>query len=29
MPFSSLNQNLVEAWQRYQHPLVRQLAFAV
>ena len=29
MSFSSLNQNLVEAWHRYQHPLVRQLAFAV
>ncbi|WP_312087715.1 DUF1853 family protein [Acinetobacter variabilis] len=29
MPFSSLNHNLVEAWQYYQHPLVRQLAFAV
>lgn len=29
MPFSSLNQNLVEAWQTYRHPLVRQLAFAV
>ena len=29
MSFSSLNQNLVEVWQRYQHPLVRQLAFAV
>ena len=29
MPFSSLNQNLVEAWQHFQHPLVRQLAFAV
>ena len=29
MPFSSLKQNLVEVWQGYQHPLVRQLAFAV
>ena len=29
MPFSRLNQNFVETWQCYQHPLVRQLAFAV
>ncbi|ANF82323.1 hypothetical protein A3K93_09055 [Acinetobacter sp. NCu2D-2] len=29
MPFSPLNTNLYEKWQNYQHPLVRQLAFAV
>lgn len=29
MLVSAVNQNLVEPWQQYQHPLVRQLAFAV
>lgn len=29
MPFSQLNNELNELWQCYQHPLVRQLAFAI
>ena len=29
MPVPCLTQDFIEPWQQYQHPLVRQLAFAV
>ena len=29
MPYPQLKTELNEAWQSYQHPLVRQLAFAI